>query len=958
VKKSYTTPARQQVTLGVSATFARTGTLTRSNNAIRFFDAATGGNEITFNGTDNVFTGAQLTARVQLFAEGASASAALDDVLLTLTLTAGTTPVGVPATATMTAVALTLDIAGPRPAPGTAPPPLPQPPDPPPTPGTATDKWFGGRTINVQDSNGSQERALLIVPPVQPAAFNGTLVLRQVAVNSSSNTIGNLDNKAQLFDSEIPGARQTPPVAETAKNNPHEFNNSTVPAAGLELWVEGRNASAAGRDTGFQLGIKDIENDGDRVALTVAAIYLTKPTELSLWPLLWELLGDAPTDPYYTNSLNQGNALWTSITGSGNLTVTENTIAPAVAANARPRERGLKIEGTIQHNVTGIRIRILDVTGNPIQLRQTASATSGVQEINAILGSSPSSDAPRPFNADIYFVDAANAFGLVQIIVMTDGITPQIVVSFTVYLCGFQVALVDDHTSNQNGQQPGPILGETDETIIVDFLNSPQSSRPLISSQTRARRMISYQFANHSRLLNPTNPAGPNNPMVDKPQMPMWMAEFQIVGISRTQLENLMLRRKNVLAGQPPSIQIRLAWRIQLSWDGPDSGTTSPRRYQYSQSFPLAGSDTQTVTLNLNSSNQIDGVNTQGQVANALAPSPTALTFPVTGRRLPQVIVTGQSRRWGRQASATLRDTIIVEWQPQIVDNTGREILRGGDGLLKLETVEIAGSRIDPGILPSPLTGRTRSGSSPDIELPRFRVRGLNVPRPANAIIDALVQEYFDNHNTLARIQLLSLACWQETVRRILDHETGFQFEYRGAGRRPDDSGNWYGHEQDMPLFGFPHGYGYGQHDNPPVSDNGAWSFFENIKESVRRIMEDKASTAYTHISVHLPTPLNQRIRAVYQRELVRGYNGGQEFQWNAAASTWQINPSLNRWANPSNHAQGPNPRLLYPNQVLGTNVTYFMGNGIPNATNAGAATVFTWPITFTNGDYGPLTGP
>lgn len=269
------------MTIGVSATFARTGTLTRSSNAIRFFDAATGGNEITFNGTDNVFTGAQLTAGVQLFAEGASPSVALDDVQLTLTLAAGTTPVGPPATATMTAVALTLDIAEPRPAPGTAPPPLSQPPATPPAPGTATDKWFGGRLLTVQDSNSSQARALLIVRAVQPSAFTGILILRQVTVDSSANTIGNLDNKAQIFDSEIPGPRQTPPVTETAKNNPHEFNASTVPATGLEFWVEGRNASATERDSGFQLGIKDVENDGDRVALTVAVapvIALASPT--------------------------------------------------------------------------------------------------------------------------------------------------------------------------------------------------------------------------------------------------------------------------------------------------------------------------------------------------------------------------------------------------------------------------------------------------------------------------------------------------------------------------------------------------------------------------------------------------------------------------------------------------------------------------------------------------------
>ncbi|MDO3379167.1 peptidoglycan-binding protein [Geoalkalibacter halelectricus] len=259
VKKSHTDPARVQVTLATDAPFNRTGTLTRSSNAVRFFTAASGGTEITFNGTDNVFTGARLSAGVQLFAEGATASTAMDDVQLTLTLAAGSTPIGPPALATMTAVELTLDIADPRPAPGTAPPQLPQPP---PAPGaTPTDKWFGGRLLNAQDPDNRQERALVTLRPVQPAAFTGTLTLRNVRV--AGNTITGVDNKLQLFDNEQPTA------GEVAKNNPHELAANTIPAAGLELFAEGRSSSANLRDTGLQIGIKDVEADGDRVAVTV-----------------------------------------------------------------------------------------------------------------------------------------------------------------------------------------------------------------------------------------------------------------------------------------------------------------------------------------------------------------------------------------------------------------------------------------------------------------------------------------------------------------------------------------------------------------------------------------------------------------------------------------------------------------------------------------------------------------
>src|SRR6266498_1252265 len=287
VKKTYTNPARQAVTVRTDGPFFRSGTLTRVGNAINFFDAAVGGTQITFNGTDNVFTGAQLTAGVQLFAEGTTASVALNDVELTLTLTPGATPVGPPARATMTAVDLIMDMFMSRAAAGVNPAPLPQPPDPAPAPGTGTDKWFGGRFVHQRDLGNHQGRALITIR-VQPAAFAGDLALRQVAV--AADTPGALDNKVQVFDNEIPGPRQTPPVAEAAKANPHVFNSATIPAGGLRFFVEGNNVSAALRDTGFQLGLSGGEVDGDRVRLTVVRFS--------------NLVAQIPSTPANTNRLN------------------------------------------------------------------------------------------------------------------------------------------------------------------------------------------------------------------------------------------------------------------------------------------------------------------------------------------------------------------------------------------------------------------------------------------------------------------------------------------------------------------------------------------------------------------------------------------------------------------------------------------------------------------------------
>jgi len=324
------------------------------------------------------------------------------------------------------------------------------------------------------------------------------------------------------------------------------------------------------------------------------------------------------------------------------------------------------------------------------------------------------------------------------------------------------------------------------------------------------------------------------------------------------------------------------------------------------------------------------------------------MTFPVTGRRTPKVFVTGKQRVWGRQSSASPVAAVVIEWQPAIVDGSGDEILRGGNGLLQVDTVRIDSTRIDGGLrvaaTPSP-AATPPPLADPDLRLPMFRIRGLNPPSPASTVIDSLVADYDNRHNTVARVTLLTLACWQETIRRILAHEAGHQFEYRGS-HTIRFSGQAFGLEQDMPIFGPPHGYGYGQHDNPPVSNDSAWNFFENIKESIRRIMEDKATGAFTAVSAHMPTPSTQRIRAVYQREIVRRYNGGTEFHWNG--TDWEISPGLQEWADNADHSKGPNPRLLYPNRVLGSAIVY--------STGAGAATTFPWPITFTSTNYGPGT--
>jgi hypothetical protein len=497
--------------------------------------------------------------------------------------------------------------------------------------------------------------------------------------------------------------------------------------------------------------------------------------------------------------------------------------------------------------------------------------------------------------------------------------------------------------------------------------------------------MVAYDIVNHRRPLDPNAPQGANNPAVLQPQMPMWMVELQIVGCTRQQLENLMARRYfRQYSGlinpyTPIKLRFDLQWQLTLSWDGPDINSPSfptitrhQQVYRYSQIFP-SSQETQVVELFFGSRGQFTdasakdiALGNESDVPNAFSLAPSAISFPVAGRRLPKVIVSGQTRYWRLQNSENQKETLLIEFQPRIVSQNNEEIIRGGDGVLELQRVSVDGQHIDGGMVPG--TGNVVSpppSTDPDFRLPRFRVRGTN-PMPHADVqntINALVQEFFASHNNLNHVVLLPLACWQETARRIFAHENGgdCHFDVRPSNRRRDSYvGFYYGHERDMPLFGPPHGYGFGQLDYPPVDDDSAWNFFSNIRRAVLQIFQIYGLGAYQHFTQGngaatfnaLANTDPQRRRALYQRELVRRYNGGTEFRWNAQATDWQISPSLARWEDPNNHNKGPNPRLPYPNRVLGTNVHYF--EPYPNGT--GANTQFPWPITFTPAMYGPST--
>lgn len=250
VKKPHTNPARVQVTLHSDAAFSGAGTLDRSGNTavVRLFNAATGGTEITFDGTDNVFPGTNLAAGITLFAEaGPAPSGSVDDYTLTLTLspTGTTVPAGPPATASLTAVLFTLDIALSRPAPALPPPVM-----------SEADKINVGRHVQLQDATFSHERAMLIVRQPTPAIPVTFELLPQ-------------NGRVRAFTAEVPAAGQTPVAT------PLVLAPGSIPASGSQFFVEGVTVSTVVRDTGYLLRVQGVIPEVDRVTATVYAAALT-----------------------------------------------------------------------------------------------------------------------------------------------------------------------------------------------------------------------------------------------------------------------------------------------------------------------------------------------------------------------------------------------------------------------------------------------------------------------------------------------------------------------------------------------------------------------------------------------------------------------------------------------------------------------------------------------------------
>src|SRR5215475_14330965 len=146
VKRPYTTVDPVKVSLKTSADFDGTGTLTRNKDLIDF-SLTPAGPILKFDGNDNKFAGANLSAGVSLYAVAKAPSTAVNDVELTLTLAGGSKKSGAPAKIQLTAVELSLDICEPRINETTDPNPLPTANSAPAAGATPADKFYLGRPL-------------------------------------------------------------------------------------------------------------------------------------------------------------------------------------------------------------------------------------------------------------------------------------------------------------------------------------------------------------------------------------------------------------------------------------------------------------------------------------------------------------------------------------------------------------------------------------------------------------------------------------------------------------------------------------------------------------------------------------------------------------------------------------------------------------------------------------------
>ncbi|HEY3822537.1 MAG TPA: hypothetical protein VGL81_35475 [Polyangiaceae bacterium] len=325
-----------------------------------------------------------------------------------------------------------------------------------------------------------------------------------------------------------------------------------------------------------------------------------------------------------------------------------------------------------------------------------------------------------------------------------------------------------------------------------------QKANEELKKKRRARRMVRYAIkGDQERAFKDTGVKVP------QPQMPMFMAELQVFGVQKAPIEEFLLRRKNNVPAlgyltDPQSVQLEIDWKLAFMWKGPDCDPPESPNDDFHDPHPggyklgavvtgnpecsfkgvwtanKLSTSRQKVTLKLGADNTLSV--TDNAVSGAFDPVPVKLPFPTDTRRVPEVAIKGPKtqRPWGRSKTAKTGPAMVVEWQIPVVDSDGREIVRGGDGELTVETLKIDGKALQRGV------SATAAAATSDLRLVRFRVSGENVT-PADTrnadvhlskSIEQAVAETYGKLADGATAKVIDVKGWKLAYRRIVHHES------------------------------------------------------------------------------------------------------------------------------------------------------------------------------------------
>lgn len=598
------------------------------------------------------------------------------------------------------------------------------------------------------------------------------------------------------------------------------------------------------------------------VTLPDPEIHLESPAELSVWAITQQPLPLG--DPYYTDQLSQGRAVWNGAR------LAEPEFDPNMASHTleacraqAPRvdipARGLRVQGRVGLGVTRAVVRLLDARGGVVPLRR-ASDFAAVLELEATV-------AAGTFQADFLLEDGLTSdgaplddhLGLVSLCLATTG-NGEYCEAFTGLLCAVQAGMVDDHRETGELDQSGVSRGGADEWRVVDFIRPNAPNRQALLDLTRTQRMHAYELHLRQRV--------PGNAQSTRQEMPLWMVEIQMLGLRPASLGELMMRRYFRESGgiivphfgsdprQTVSLRVSWGYTLRLTWPARNRALTEPYEVRQQAAASLEF-DHRGRLLDSSGAPVADTV-------RALPFGAEVSPLPLPGRRVPTIRLS-EARRWGRHRPGAEIPGMIFESQPVLVAG-GQEVLRGGFGTLEFESVDIGYTGIgtgvterhgvaaaaverqptstDPdGILASRLGGTASvvEAGTPPLALPAFRLGGRNLGRTdARNILESLVRERIPATGQLT----LTQDCWVATAELVILPEGGTAMFNWPATRDPntntrvhaDTSFGFFGLEAGMPLFGPPNGYGMCQLD-PPTNQDQFWDYRANMNEGLTRLL-------------------------------------------------------------------------------------------------------------------------